>query len=98
MAAASVSVFLRFLFHRLRLFLRSLPSAPRGNRRDIFLDPISTTCCRRVLLPYRVPVFPVRVSLEYGACSHPPIPRRNALARERARCFPLLLRRDIGVF
>src|SRR5437870_5017379 len=73
MAVVSVSVFLQFLFRPLQLFLRSLPSTLRDNRRDIFLDPISTTCCRPALLPYPVRVFRVRLFLGHGACLFPPV-------------------------
>src|SRR5437764_12844855 len=98
MVVASVSVFLRFLSHLLQLSLRSPPSRLRGSHRDIFSDPISTTCCRRALLPYRVRAFRVRASLGRGACLFPPVRPRNASARERGRCLPLSLRRDIVAF
>src|SRR5436190_21622647 len=98
MVAVSVLVFLRFLSRPPQLFPRSLPSGPRGSHRDIFSDPISTTCCRRALLPYRVRAFRVRASLGRGACLFPPVRPRNASARERGRCLPLSLRRDIVAF
>src|SRR5437868_12995851 len=91
-AAASFSVFLRFLLRRLQLFLQSLPSTPRGNHRDIFSVPILTTCCRREPWPYLARVSPVRVSSEHEVCLHRPIPRQNACVQEGAHCFPLSLR------
>src|SRR5437899_4073413 len=98
MVVASVSVFLRFLSHLLQLCPRSPPSRLRGNHRDIFSDPISTTCCRRALLPYRVPAFRVRASLGYGACLRPPVPQRSASVPARGHYPSLLLQRDIGAF
>src|SRR5207248_211127 len=91
MVVPSVSVFLRFLSHPLQLSPRSPPSRLRGNHRDIFSDPISTTCCRQGLLPYRVPAFRVRASLGYGACLRPPVPQRNASVPVRGHCPSLSL-------
>src|SRR4029077_17408895 len=98
MVAASVSVFLRFLSHLLQLSPRSPPSRLRGNHRDIFSDPISTTCCQQALLPYRVTAFRVRASSGYGACLRPPIPQRNASIPELGHYLSLSPRRDIGAF
>src|SRR5438128_12464410 len=98
MAAVSVLVFLRFLSRPLQLFPQSPPSKLRGNHRDIFSDPISTTCCRRALLPYRVPAFRVRASLGYGACLRPPVPQRSASVPARGHYPSLSLQRDIGAF
>src|SRR6476646_1524623 len=98
MVVASVSVLLRFLSHPLQLSPRSPPSRLRGNHRDIFLDPTSTTCCRQALLPYRARVFRLRASSGYGACLRPPIPQRNASAPELGHCLSLSPRRDIGAF
>src|SRR5437016_4770037 len=98
MVAVLVSVFLRFLFRPLQLSPRSPPSRPRGNHRDIFSDPILTTCYRRALLPYRARVFRLRPSLGYAPCLCPPVPQRNASVPERARCLSLSLRRDIVGF
>src|SRR5438128_10660722 len=98
MVAASVSVFLRFPSHLLQLSPRSPPSRLRGNHRDIFSGPISTTCCRRALLPYRARVFRLRASLGYGAYLRPPIPPQNASIPERGHHLSLSLRRDIVAF
>src|ERR1700730_11012041 len=98
MAAVSFSVFPRSLSHLLQPFPRSPPSRPRGNHRDIFSDPISTTCYRRELLPYRARVFRLRASLGYEVYPLPPVRRRNALSQERARCPLLSLPRDIVGF
>src|SRR5260370_31869282 len=98
MVVASVSVFLRFLSHPLQLSPRSPPSRLRGNHPDIFSDPISTTCCRRALLPYRARVFRLRASSGYGACLRPPIPQRNASVPELGHYLSLSPRRVIGSF
>src|SRR6266446_5434746 len=98
MVAALVSVFLRFLSHRLQLSPRSPPSRLRGNHRDILSDPISTTCRRRALLPYRARVFRLRASSGYGACLRPLIPQRNASVPGRGHYPSLSPRRDIGAF
>src|SRR5205809_2970550 len=98
MVALFASVFLQFLFHPLPLSPRSLPSTPRGNRRDIFLDPISRTCSPPKPLPYRARVSPARVSSEHEACPHRLILRRNASAQGQGRYFPPSRRQGIAGF
>src|SRR5437016_14383909 len=98
MVAASVSVFLRFPSHPVQLSPRLPPSRLGGNHGDIFSDPISTTCRRRALLPYRARVFRLRASSGYGPCLRPPIPHRNASVPELGHYLSLSPRQDTGAF